>query len=175
MANNLIEHIFNVHDDCNKDWCYAKRALEENLTYIPSEDHNFYCKHRDKNLYDQLVSIIAKINTLEIMVKSLHDANSQINEEFNQSFTRYAPKNKHLSSSECLQIRLYVAVGVHNYGFAKFWKSVCSYLKINDKMLWKYFDEEQARIDKRRKKTKDNTNKTFQKVQKWSERKRRVV
>ena len=66
-----------------------------------------------------------------------------------------------MNSSECLQIRLYVAVVVHHYGFAKFWKSVCSYLQINDKMLWKYFDEEQARIDKRRKKQKTIQAKHF--------------
>mgnify|MGYP003348644896 CR=1 FL=1 len=49
--NNVIEHIFNVHDDCNKNWCYAKRELEENLSYIPSEDHNFYCKYNKKCYY----------------------------------------------------------------------------------------------------------------------------
>ena len=120
MANNVIEHIFNVHDDCNKDWCYAIKAFEENLIHIPSEHHNFYCKHRDQKLYDQLRSIITKINTSELMAESFHGMDSQMNEAFNQSFTRYAPKNKQLSSPEYLQIILYVAVGVHNYGFAKF-------------------------------------------------------
>ena len=64
MTNNIIEHIFNVHDDCNKDWCYEKRAFEKKLIHIPSKDHNFYFTHKDKKLHNQLTSTITKINGL---------------------------------------------------------------------------------------------------------------
>ena len=98
----------------------CKKVFEENLICIPSEDHDFYRKHKDQKLYDQLESIITTTNIPKTMAELLHKAISQLNETFNQSFTRYAQKNKHLSSSECLQIRSYVVVGVHIYGLAKY-------------------------------------------------------
>ena len=43
-ANNVIEHLFNVSTNCDKSWCYAKHAEEEDKNYIANEDHQCYCK-----------------------------------------------------------------------------------------------------------------------------------
>ena len=38
-------------------------------------------------------------------------------EALNKSVSRYAPKDKHLSSSKTMFVRIVIVVGVHNMGF----------------------------------------------------------
>ena len=43
---NFIEHLFNVHTNCDKCWCHEKQAEEDDKEYILNKNHTFYCKKR---------------------------------------------------------------------------------------------------------------------------------
>ena len=147
-ANNVLEHLFDCHDKCDSCWCYAKRAWEEEKKYHPEEGHKFYSKTKDSKLYLQIKRIIDSINTEENMKQSLHPYDSNSNESLNKSVTRYAPKHKHLSSSQTIFVRIAITVGVYKMIFLNYWSTVFELCHFHDDKLIEYltYVERQDRL-----------------------------
>jgi len=55
-----IEHLFNNHQFCQIDWCYALQAQKEGNAYTPDKKKPVYCKVKDKKMFDQLQECLKK-------------------------------------------------------------------------------------------------------------------
>jgi len=136
-----IEHIFNNHQHCQVEWCYAKKAQQENKIYTPSETKPFYCKKKDKILYEQLCQAVEKFQTKRNVKECLHSFDTQMNEAINNIIPRYVPKYKHFGKTTTLDTRIAAVVGSKNMGYQSFYLTLLCMLVhtdvVNDSLIAK--------------------------------------
>ena len=87
-----LSHLFNEHDHCSTEWCLAKRAIKEGKVYI-SKDGPYLDRIKDKEVYDDIKSVVDRFSTDERLNESLHMRHTQSNEMLNMSLTFFNPKN----------------------------------------------------------------------------------
>ena len=119
-----VDHIFNNHEYCDIAWCYAKQAAHNNQQYLPAKNRPFYCKNKDKKMYEQLIKAVSRFQTKEVIEDCLHSFNTQNNEAFNQMVTRFVPKNKHFGTTPALDTRLSICVAITNMGYEIFFSKL---------------------------------------------------
>ena len=100
------------------------------------------------------------------MKQSLHPYDSNSNESLNKNVSRYAPKHKHLSSSQTLFEKNAITVGVYNIRFLNYWSTICELFSFHDDKLIEYLTcvERQDRLKKQRQRTSEAKRK---RVYKW--------
>ena len=83
--------------------------------------------------------------------------NSNSNKSLNKSVTRYAPKHKHLSSSQTKFVRIAITVGVYNKGFLNYWSKVFENCHFHDEILIEYltYVGRKDRLKKQRQKSSE--------------------
>mgnify|MGYP003330625119 CR=1 FL=1 len=88
------------------------------------------------------------------MKQSLHLYDLNWNEPLNKNVSRYAPKHKHLSSSQTLLSRIAFTVTVYNMAFLNYWSTVCKLCHFFNDELIKYlaYVEKQDRLKNKDKK-----------------------
>jgi len=76
---NILEHISDTHEKCDKSWCYNKKAMEENKTYLAPNDHRLD-KTKHTVAYDQLKKIFDQYANSAQMGYCNHPFDTQTNE-----------------------------------------------------------------------------------------------
>jgi hypothetical protein len=116
----LLEHHFENHTYCG-DWCNRKsKSTEELKTDRLSTGKYYRCKERDHEEYQLLKSIVDKYITLEKLREVAHGFSTQMNESLNNTVAWFAQKNKNLSGTTSLSIRVHLAVGITIAGYEPF-------------------------------------------------------
>jgi hypothetical protein len=82
-VNNILEHICDIHEQCEHSWCYNKKAEVENKTYSAPTDHRVN-KFEDAAAYDQLRKIFNQYASITQMGYCNHPFDTQTNEALNQ-------------------------------------------------------------------------------------------
>jgi len=116
---NILEHISDTHEKCDKSWCYNKKAMEENKTYLAPNDHRLD-KTKHTVAYDQLKKIFDQYANSAQMGYCNHPFDTQTNEAMNQAIATLAPKSICYSSTTSLNSRIALVVGIHNLGHLPF-------------------------------------------------------
>lgn len=110
-----LEHIHNVHDNCDSSWCLFKNNTEKIETEgvvkfkeMGTEDYKLL-----KEVFDHYTSesLLAMIN---------HKFSTQKNEAMNKCISKCAPKNQHFSKSMNLHSRVAFAIGSNSEGYVDF-------------------------------------------------------
>ena len=107
--------MFNNHTLCSSTWCYTLQAREKKRKFKSAS--KYYNKTTDKDKYLAVRTALAKYSTKEILLESLHNYDTQMNECLNNVITKYAPKTKHYSGSASLVLRIAHAICNTNEGF----------------------------------------------------------
>jgi len=120
---NVLDHICNIHENCDVAWCYDLKARERNQVYVPPADHRID-KNTDHESYLQLKNIFDQYASVEMMAYCNHFFDTQTNESLNESIANVAPKNVCYSNSVSLFSRVALVIGCHNLGYSRFFHDV---------------------------------------------------
>jgi hypothetical protein len=107
------------HSNCHESWCYNKKALLENKTYLAPVDHRSD-KVKDATAYAQLKKNFDKYANVTQMGYCNHPFVTQTNEALNQSIAYSVPKSVCYSSTTSLNTRVALVIGIHNLGHLRF-------------------------------------------------------
>jgi hypothetical protein len=117
-AKAVLEHHFENHEWCDASWCPRKSKSSSELAKERTQCGKYYrCKERDKEEYDLLKSILDKYISLEKLREVAHGFSTQMNESMNNTIAWMAQKNKTLSGSVALSVRIHLAVGITLVGY----------------------------------------------------------
>jgi hypothetical protein len=119
--------LFNDHTYCSDEWCpvlIAKRKQHEYKGVYRSK-----VKHARE--YEQIKSALAPYLTDEKLNEIHHTFDSQKNESFNKSASKYAPKGHTYSMTMALTARISIAASVGNVGAHEYWSRVLERLGID--------------------------------------------
>jgi hypothetical protein len=119
----VIEHLFNDHTYCSKDWCPVLKAQDEKRD-LSNMNLKYRSKTDDKELYKQMTAVLAKYLTDDMLQQMNHPYDSQKNEAFNKSVAKYAPKDRTYSMTMSLTTRVGIAAGVSILGWKGYWERV---------------------------------------------------
>jgi len=97
-VHNILEHISNNHSNCHESWCYDKKSLLNNKTYLVPADHRID-KVKDASAYGQFKKIFDHYMNVTQMGFCNYPFDTQTNEALNQAITNSAPKSVCYSSS----------------------------------------------------------------------------
>jgi len=111
---NMVEHAFNVHDDCG-DWCPAKQARALGKEYDPPGFVRNEYLH-GAALKAAILEIVVRFSDIETCEQSTHPYHSQGNEAFNRRASSKAPKDVCYGRTGGYTRRISLAVGEHNVG-----------------------------------------------------------
>jgi hypothetical protein len=125
-SNAVIEHLFNDHTYCSDDWCPVKKAQARQEEY----KGEYRSKVEHAREYQQIRNAIGPYLTDEKLKEIHHPFDSQKNESFNKSVSKYAPKGRTYSMTMALTARICIAAGVANVGAYKYWTEVMDGLGI---------------------------------------------
>jgi hypothetical protein len=117
-ANAVLEHHFDVHDQCNSDWCPRKASTQQERD---ASNKYYRCKEKDAKLYSHLVEKMSRFVTLDKLQEMAHDMDTNMNEGFNNICTWFAPKNKVFAGSASLHHRIAFAVCINSIGVLPFY------------------------------------------------------
>jgi len=112
----VLEHHFDNHQHCGS-FCHRKDQTPEE---IAESTKCYRDKQKDKDLYDVLHNILAWFVTLEALRKVGHGYDTLVNESLNNTISWVAPKNKTYSTSQSLDNRISVAVGINGIDIYSF-------------------------------------------------------
>ena len=129
-----LEHRFNNHCYCSNSWCQFLQASKDGKTYSPPAG-SFYCKVADKALYDELKPVFDRFTSVEVVMESIHNMSTQINESMNNVITQLCPKLKHVSESITLLTRVCLAVAYSNIGFTSLYNKILDKLGVDSSSL----------------------------------------
>ena len=77
-----------------------------------------------KKMYEQLSTITKKYGSAFYLQQSMHPFSTETNEALNYSQACVTPKSKSFHESYTFHFRHAITIGVHNWGFSKWWRSV---------------------------------------------------
>jgi hypothetical protein len=118
-----LDHICREHANCDSNWCYDKRAINDNKPYNPLSDHHFdKTKHPETCL--QLKGIFNQYANVNIMAYWTHPYDTLTNEALNQVIANIALKTVCYSSSISLYSRISLVIGCHNIGSSLFYSNL---------------------------------------------------
>ena len=100
---NIAEHVYDNHQHCTDDCPYKNNP--DSHRELPSKNRNGQAAIK-KLLIDFFTSDV--VEGLRV------DAGTQLNESFHFEVTRYAPKDRHYSSSTSFANRVALTVLAHN-------------------------------------------------------------
>jgi len=80
---NVLDHICNIHENCDVAWCYDLKARERNQVYVPPADQRID-KNTDHESYLQLKNIFDQYASVEMMAYCNHFFDTQTNESLNE-------------------------------------------------------------------------------------------
>jgi hypothetical protein len=119
-ATCVLEHHFDNHEHCGS-WCLRKLKSEKERDEDRRQPGKFYrCKVRDIVQYQLLKEIVSKYITLPKLKEVAHGYLTQLNESMNNTIAWLAQKNKTLSGSKSLGIRIHLGVGMQLVYLAHF-------------------------------------------------------
>jgi len=128
-SNAVIEHLFDDHTYCSHEWCPVLKAQAKLQEYKGV----YRCKVKHAREYEQIKSALAPYLT-DAKLKEIHHLyDSQKNESFNKSVSKYAPKDRTYSMTMALTARINIAAGVGNLGPHEYWTRVMERLGIAKK------------------------------------------
>jgi len=122
---NILEHVTNNHSNYHESWCYNKKALLENKTYLAPADHRID-KVKDAMAYAQLKKNFDQYANVTQMGYCNHPFDTQTNGALNQSIANSAPKSVCYSSMTSLNTRVALVMGIHNLGRLPFFSHLLS-------------------------------------------------
>ena len=100
---------------------------------------------------DREIDQVNKINNQFTTDQAIHEMNhpftTQPNESINMRNAEGAPKHKHFSRSETLQHRVYTSIGIHNMGYANFYRAVGRLLSIECPFFLNWNEQRDVRKD----------------------------
>jgi hypothetical protein len=117
-ANAVLEHHFDVHDQCSSDWCPRKT---ETMEQRKASNKYYRSKEKDAKLYCHLVEKMSRFVTMDKLEEMAHDMDTNMNEGFNNICTWFAPKNKVFAGSASLFNRISFAVCINSLGVLPFY------------------------------------------------------
>jgi hypothetical protein len=125
-SNAVVEHLFNDHTFCSDEWCPVLKAQ--------ANQHEYKGVYRSKDKhareYEQIKNALAPYLTDDKLKENHHPYDSQKNESFNKSATKYAPKGRTYAMMMALTARVSIAAGVANLGAHGYWTRVFKCLQI---------------------------------------------
>ena len=173
-----IEHLFNNHQFCQMEWCYALQAQKEGKIYTPDKRKPFYCKVKDKKMLDQLEESVRKFQTKENVKECLHSFDTQKNEAVNNLIARVAPKFKHFGTTPALDTRVSTVAGTTNMGYKEYYINLLHMLVNSESITGSVIEAGIKRTDRikqnNRKRKSTNKNKRDRTHGKESRSKRAV-
>jgi hypothetical protein len=120
---NILDHICREHANCDSNWCYDERAINDNKPYNPPSDHRLD-KTKYPETYLQLKGIFDQYANVNMMAYCTHPYDTQTNEALNQVIANIAPKSVCYSSSISLYSRISLVTGCHNMGSSLFYSNL---------------------------------------------------
>jgi hypothetical protein len=90
----------------------------------------YRCKERDAAQYILLKSILDKYTTMDKLLEVDHGYSTQMNESMNINIAWLAQKNKTLSGSKSLSMRVHLAVGITLIGYEPYVKELLTHMGI---------------------------------------------
>jgi hypothetical protein len=126
-SNAVIEHLFNDHSYCSDEWCPVLKAQARQQEYKKGQ---YRSKVQHAREYQQITDALGPYLTDEKLKEIHHPFDSQKNESFNKSASKYAPKGRTYSMTMALKARIYIAAGVANVGAHDYWTGVLDRLGI---------------------------------------------
>jgi hypothetical protein len=131
-AKAVLEHHFENHAHCDASWCPRKVKTPEELETMRQQPGKYYrCKERDKKEYELLKSIVDKYITMDKLKEVAHGYSTQMNESLNNTVSWFAQKNKTLSGSVSLTLRINLAVGITLVGYEAYISELLSRMGID--------------------------------------------
>jgi hypothetical protein len=116
----VLEHHFENHEYCGP-WCSRKNMSVAELENDRKKTGKYYrCKVRDAIQYGVLQAVMEKYIGLDKLREVAHGYSTQKNESLNNNVSWLAQKNKTLSGSKALSIRVHLAVGITIAGYKPF-------------------------------------------------------
>jgi hypothetical protein len=109
---NILEHVSNNHSNCHESWCYDKRALLDNKTYLAPADHRID-KVKDAIAYGQLKKIFDQYTNVTQLGYCNLPFDTQTNEALNQAKANPTPNSVCYSSLSSLNTRVALVIGTH--------------------------------------------------------------
>jgi hypothetical protein len=180
----VLEHHFENHVHCDSSWCHRKQRSSADLETDRKKTGKYYrCKERDKNEYQLLKAVIDKYITMERLKEVAHGFSTQMNESMNNSIAWLAQKNKTLSGTCSLAVRIHLAVGITLVGYEQYIAQLCERMGIeltngtahHLRALWKAKDchsTKQKKLSTKRQRQEGKRAKLEQEIQ-AAEKKRR--
>jgi hypothetical protein len=130
-AKAVLEHHFDNHEFCHSSWC--KRMLKSPLELEQDRQQpgKFYrCKERDIAQYTLLKSVVDKYISIDKLVEVAQGYSTQMNESMNNNISWLAQKNKTLSGSKSLAMRIHLAVGITLVGYEPYLMELLTWMGI---------------------------------------------
>jgi len=147
---NVLDHICNIHDNCDVAWCYDLKARERNQVYVPPAE-NQIDKNTDNKIYIQLKNIFDQYASVEMMAYCNHFFDTQTNKSLNESIANVAPKNICYSNSVSLFSRIALVIGCNNLGYSRFFHAVFEELGMSwTSMLSEYLNKRDKKKERRK-------------------------
>jgi hypothetical protein len=164
---NILEHVTNNHSNYHESWCYNKKALLENKTYLAPADHRID-KVKYVTAYAQLKKKFDHYANVTQMGYGNHPFDTQTNKALNQSIANSAPKSVCYSSTKSLNTWVALVIGIHNLGhlhFFTYFQSIGLQLggSLTRFLAWKQSKKESKRKYQRLPSTKVQRSKQQQK------------
>ena len=110
-SNAIVDHLVNDHTYWNKEWCPILKATAEGKD-VSKMNLKYRCKIENGLFHKQMKEALAKYFTDKMLKQLHHEYNSQKNEDFNKSVTKYFPKDRMYSMSMSLMNCVGIAAGM---------------------------------------------------------------
>jgi hypothetical protein len=127
-AEAVLEHHFDVHDNCHSNWCPRKGETEEERKASTKYYRN---KEKDAKLYAVIKEKMSRFISIEKLQEMAHDMDTNMNEGFNNICTWFLPKNKVFAGCGSLNNRISFAVGINSIGVLPFYTRLFRKMGIN--------------------------------------------
>jgi ribosomal protein L37AE/L43A len=174
MCQNVVEHHFGNHSDCESLWCKAKGKSPQELADLKK----FYrSKSSHPELYKQLTTWVNEFTEPEFLKMLHHGFNTNKCENMNSQFTAFMPKDQYFCSTNSEAGRAYLCVGIDSAGYEttvselfqnlglQMTPTTCQYLRrrdnarTRDRAYKKQFEVKARAAADRNKKIRDGTAK----------------
>ena len=108
----------------------SQQKLTSRETPLPCTTGFYRCKEKNALLYRQINECLRKVFSDEYLDQCRHEFDTQKNEAMNTSVSKYARKGRTYGTSMSLESRVMISLGIQNYGYERFWKTVYDGLSI---------------------------------------------
>jgi len=104
-----LEHHFDNHVHCGS-FCHHKDQTTEELA---ASTKCYQHKDKDKDLCSVLYQLLEQFVTLDVLKEVCHGMETLVNESLNNAISWIAPTNRTYSTTQSLQNKISVAVGIN--------------------------------------------------------------